>query len=266
MAFLRFLPDLLRPPAARHRYGPGRSQRVDLHLPPGPGPHPVAILLHGGSWLADARYRKWLMRPLAADLTRRGWAAWNVEYRGVGRGPGRGGGWPQTFEDVAAAVDLLAEVRDDRLDLDRVLVVGHSAGGQLALWAARRPSAAPEAPGGPPRVQVSRAVALAGVLVMGKPARSEPTGAICTFLGGGPDDVPERYAEADPIGRVPLGVPTLLVHGEADDTIPLKRSREYEAAAQAAGDDVKLVAIPGADHRDPIDPRGDCWRAVLEWL
>lgn len=261
MAPLRFLLDLLRRPSARHRYGQAALQRIDLHVPPGAGPHPVAILLHGGSWLGGLRYSKLLMRPLAADLTRRGWAAWNVEYR-----RGATGGWPATFEDVAAAVDLLAEARDPRLDLERVIAVGHSAGGQLALWAAARPRAAPGAPGREPRVRISRVVSLAGVCVMAKPARGEPTGAIGTFLGGGPDEVPERYAEADPIGRVPLGIPTLLVHGEADDTVPVKRSREYAQAARAAGDDVKLVEIPGADHRDPIDPRGACWRAVVEWL
>jgi pimeloyl-ACP methyl ester carboxylesterase len=115
-------------------------------------------------------------------------------------------------------------------------------------------------------VRISRVVSLAGVCVMEEPARGEPTGAIGTFLGGGPDEVPERYAQAEPLSRVPLGIPTLLVHGEADDTIPPRRSREYGQAAGAAGDDVELVEIPGADHRDPIDPRGACWAAVVRWL
>jgi acetyl esterase/lipase len=261
VAPLRFLLDLLRLPSARYRYGPAPLQRIDLHLPSDDGPHPVAILLHGGSWLGGLRYSKLLMRPIAADLARRGWAAWNVEYR-----RGKSGGWPATFDDVAAAVDLLAEKGDPRLDLERVVAIGHSAGGQLALWAAARPTAAPGAPGRDPRVRISRVVSLAGVCVMEVPARGEPTGAIGTFLGGGPDEVPERYAQAEPLSRVPLGIPTLLVHGEADDTIPPKRSREYAQAARAAGDDVKLVEIPGADHRSPIDPRGACWAAVAGWL
>lgn len=264
MSVLALLPDLLRPPSARHSYGPAASQRLDLHLPAGPGPHPVAVVLHGGSWLADRRYGKWVTRPLAADLARRGWAAANVEYRRVGRG--QGGGWPATFHDVAAAIDGLAGLGDGRLDLDRVVTIGHSAGGELALWAAARPRLPAGAPGAGPRVRVARAVSMAGVCVMAKPARSDPGGAIADFLGGGPDEVPERYAQAEPIARVPLGVPTLLVHGDADETIPLKRSREYAEAAREAGDDVELVEIAGADHRAPADPRGAVWRAVLDWL
>jgi acetyl esterase/lipase len=261
MASLRFLLDLLRRPSARYRYGPAPLQRIDLHLPPGDGPHPVAILIHGGSWLGGLRYSKLLMRPVAADLTRRGWAAWNVEYR-----RGNTGGWPVTFDDVAAAVDLLAEKNDERLDLERLVAIGHSAGGQLALWVGARPTARAGAPGRDPRVRISRVASLAGVCVMEEPARGEPVGAIGTFLGGGPDEVPDRYAEAEPLSRVPLGIPTLLVHGKADETIPLKRSRQYAQAARAAGDEVELVEIPGADHRDPIDPRGECWAAVVGWL
>jgi dipeptidyl aminopeptidase/acylaminoacyl peptidase len=114
-----------------HRYGPHRSQRADLHLPLGAGPHPVMVVIHGGSW--QRRYGKLVMRGLVGDLLRRGWAAWNIEYRRVGDG----GGWPHTFADVAAAIDHLASL-DASIDLDSVSVLGHSAGGHLALWAAGR--------------------------------------------------------------------------------------------------------------------------------
>src|SRR5215212_11926142 len=125
------LRDLLRIPE-RHRYGSDhRVQRADLYLPRGDGPHPVVVVLHGGNW--RARYGKLVTKPISADLARRGVAAWNVEYRRVGRG--QGGGWPATFDDVAAAIDLLPRLSDGRLDLDDVRAVGHSAGGQLALWA-----------------------------------------------------------------------------------------------------------------------------------
>ena len=144
--------------ARRHRYGPERAQVCDLWRPPRragaggaePGPVPVVVLLHGGFW--RGRYTKFLMRRLAAAATAQGWAAWNVEYRRVGPGGG-GGGWPDTLSDVGAAIDRLAEV--DGVDLDKVVTCGHSAGGQLALWAAARRA---------PAVGVRAAVSLAGVV------------------------------------------------------------------------------------------------------
>ncbi len=231
----------------RHGYGPTRSQRADLYVPPGEGPHAVVVLLHGGYW--RSRYGKSLMRGLAGDLARRGFAAWNVEYRRVGR---HRGGWPMTFDDVAAAIDLLAEVGGGRLDLDSVDVVGHSAGGQLAIWAAAR-----EDPG----VAVRRVVVQSAVLDMvraGQPARE--------FLGGSPDEVPERYAAADPMQLVPIGKPTLVVHGADDETVPLERSCAYCEAATSAGDAVELVEPSPGHHRVHIDPRSGAWRVVAEWL
>ena len=124
-----------------HRYGPHRSQRADLYLPLGAGPHPVMVMIHGGSW--HKRYGRVAMRGLAADLLRRGWAVWNIEYRRLG---GDGGGWPPTFDDVADAIDHLPTL-DAPLDLDSVSFLGHSAGGHLALWAAARTSIPSGAPG-----------------------------------------------------------------------------------------------------------------------
>jgi acetyl esterase/lipase len=243
----RVLIDFLKR-AERHRYGAHRCQRADLYLPLGPGPHPVAVVLHGGYW--RAQYSKRVMKGACADLVRRGVAAWNVEYRRIGRG--QGGGWPTTLEDVAAGIDHLAEVADGRVDLDSVSAVGHSAGGQLALWAASRTD---------PRVRVRRVVAQAAVChlaVAGEPA--------WRFLGGKPDEVPDRYEAADPMRLLPLGVPTLLVHGAEDETVPVERSREYAEAARAAGDDVELVEpVPGG-HRAHPDPRSVAWRTAAEWI
>lgn len=242
----RLILDLLARPR-RHRYGPARSQRADLYVPDGDGPFPVVVLLHGGYW--RSKYGKSLMRGLAADLRRRGFAAWNVEYRRTGR---HRGGWPMTLDDVGAAIDLLAELGDPRLDLDRVDAVGHSAGGQLAVWAAARTD---------PRVEVRRVVAQSAVLDMvraGEPAQE--------FLGGAPDAVPDRYAAADPMQLIPLGKPTLVVHGAEDETVPLKRSRAYFEAARAAGDPVELVEPVPGHHRVHIDPRTDAWRVVADWL
>jgi acetyl esterase/lipase len=233
----------------RYRYGDHRWARADLYVPDGPGPHRVVVVLHGGYW--RARYSKRTMKGACADLARRGLAAWNVEYRRIGRG--QGGGWPATFDDVAAAIDHLALLDDPRLDLaDGVAAIGHSAGGQLALWAASRRDAA---------VPVRRVVAQAAVCnltVAGEPAWD--------LLGGTPQQVPERYDFADPMRLVPLGVPTLLVHGAEDATVPVARSREYAAAARAAGDDVTLVEpVPGR-HRIHPDPRSEAWRVAAEWV
>jgi acetyl esterase/lipase len=238
------LRDLLRIPE-RHRYGSEhRVQRADLYLPPGPGPHPVVVVIHGGNW--RARYGKLVTKPIALDLVRRGVAAWNIEYRRVGRG--QGGGWPATFDDVAGAIDLLEHVSRGRLDLSGVRAVGHSAGGQLALWAASR--------GG-----ISRVAALAA------PCNLRTTGDDGrALMGGSPDELPERYAAADPMQLLPLGTPTLLVHGEEDATVPVKRSRRYAEAARAAGDDVELIEPVPGHHRVYLDPRSSAWRAAAEFL
>ncbi len=208
------------------------------------------MLIHGGYW--QTRYGKFVMRPVAGDLVRRGWAAWNLEYRRLGSGRGGGGGWPQTFDDVAAGIDLLERVAGDRLDLDRVVAVGHSAGGQLALWAGARTDGA--------RVRIGAVAALAAV------SNVAATGEVGRrLLGGGPDEVPERYDAADPIRAVPLPVPVLLVHPTADATVPVRRSREYAAAAAAAGGDVELIETLGG-HRAPIDPSTPAWRTAAAWV
>src|SRR4051794_4486807 len=162
----------------RRRYGTDhRVQTADLYLPSGAGPHPVVIVLHGGSW--KTRYGKIVTAALSADLAARGVAAWNVEYRRVGRR--QGGGWPATSDDVAAAIEYLPRIAAGRLDLGDVRAVGHSAGGQLAIWAASR--------GG-----IGRVAALAAPLDLGVGG-----GVIETMMGGPPAELPERYAAVDPI-------------------------------------------------------------------
>ena len=250
---LRIATSTLRRPPSRHPYGARPHQTCDLHTPSGPGPHPVAVVLHGGYW--QAPYTKLIMRPLCHDLARRGYAAWNVEYRRLGRD---GGGWPMTFDDVAAAIDLLADV--EGLDLDRVTLVGHSAGGQLALWAAGRSELEPGAVGAAPRVRVQRVLALAAVCDLPRAGR-----VAVALLGGTPDDVPERWAQADPMRRIPLAVPIALVHGTRDGTVDVQRSRDYAAAAAQAGAPVTLIETPG-DHRDPIDPTTHAWKHAVGWL
>ena len=254
---LRVARSALRRPATRYRYGAHPHQVADLHHPMGTGPHPVVVVLHGGYW--QGPYTKLIMRPLCVDLVRRGYAALNVEYRRLGRD---GGGWPQTFDDVATAIDHLASPgpRDAGLDLDRVTLLGHSAGAQLALWAAGRPELPAGAPGAAPEVTAIRVLAMAPVCDLeraGRPARE--------LLGGTPEEVPERWRQADPMRRIPLAVPVALVHGVGDETISVESSRAYVAAARAAGADVTLVQTPG-EHRDPIDPSREAWKTAVGWL
>jgi len=213
-------------------------------------------------------YGKWLMNRLSADLARRGWAAWNIEYRRLGLLGG--GGWPATFEDVAAGIDHLARLAETHtLDLDRVVTVGHSAGGHLALWAAGRPRLPDGAPGdpGPRSVTVTAAVSLAGVPDLAEAARlSAGDGAVARLLGGGPDDHPDRYAMASPAALLPLGVPQVLVHGTDDRTVRPILSERYVEQALAAGDAVELVEVPGAGHWAPIKPGSSAWAAAAERL
>jgi dipeptidyl aminopeptidase/acylaminoacyl peptidase len=233
--------------ARRHHYGPGRDRWADLRLPPGPGPHPVAVLVHGGFWRMP--WGADLMHALAGDLHGRGWATWNVEYRRLGS---PGGGWPGTLEDCAAAADALGAV--DVVDHRRVVAVGHSAGGQLALWLAAHPG-------------IGAVVALAAVSDLAAAARlGLGGGAAVELLGGTPEEVPERYRRASPRQRLPLGVPQLLVHGELDDRVPVAMSRDHAETARAAGDAVQLVVVPGAGHAELIDPESRAWQAAAAWL
>ncbi len=259
----RLILDLLAP-RRRCRYGPHRSQRADLYLPAGAGPHPVMVTVHGGSW--QARYGKIVMRGLVGDLCKRGWAVWNIEYRRVGEA----GGWPQTFEDVAAAIDCLSEL-DAPLDLERVGILGHSAGGHLALWAAGReklPRGAPGTCGTPACIHPRCVISQAGVCDLLDGYRRWNGGAVKALMGGSPEQFPVRYAVADPLTRVPLSIPVLLVHGVEDATVSVELSRSYERAAREAGGNIELVEIEGraGSHRAHIDPSGEAWEAVISRL
>ncbi|HEX8767910.1 MAG TPA: alpha/beta hydrolase, partial [Jatrophihabitans sp.] len=191
------------PNVSRHSYGSDPSQYGELYLPSPDQRRPgTVVVLHGGFW--RARYAADLGAPLAADLAARGWTAWNLEYRRVGNG----GGWPNTLADVAAGIDLLADLDTpggQALDLDRVVTVGHSAGGQLATWAAARPRLAQDAVGSAPRVRVTGAISQAGVLDLVQGA-ADGLGvtAVADFLGGSPDEVPDRYRVASPQQWLPL--------------------------------------------------------------
>ncbi len=239
-----------------HTYGPDRDHYAELSLPDG-DPHGVAVIIHGGFW--RAAYDASLGRDLAEDLAGRGWIAYNIEYRRVGRG----GGWPATLQDVSDAIDFLTTLD---LDLSRVVAIGHSAGGHLAAWAAGRAGLPSSAPGSSPQVTVTGVVSQAGVLSLRAGAAAGVGGtAIVDLLGGTPSEVPERYDWADPIGRVPLDVPVVCVHGHDDDSVPFAQSEAYALAAAAAGADVELVECVGG-HMAHVDPASCAWAAVTERL
>jgi acetyl esterase/lipase len=218
--------------------------------------HPVVVVIHGGYW--RARYDRSLMTGLCEDLAAHGLAAWNLEYRRVGNG----GGWPETFLDVASGIDLLADL-DAPLDLDRVGAVGHSAGGQLALWAAARTRLPADAPGAKPLVVPRAVVSQAGVADLRLAAVTSPSDLPTRDLLGGSDDV---HALASPRELVPLGVDQLVLHGERDDTVSIEISRAYAKAASEAGDPCELRVLPGAGHFEHIDPSTPEWRLAREWL
>lgn len=221
-------------------YGEDPQQVADLGLPAGDGPWPVAVLIHGGFWRSP--YDRTLMEPMARDLEGDGWATWNVEYRRVGSG----GGVPETLDDVAAALAKLGTV-DAPLDLGRVVAIGHSAGGHLSLWAAGTGA-------------LTRVVALGAVADLGAAARDRiGSDAAREFAGA-------RLEEADPMRRLPTGIPQLLVHGTEDDRVPIAHARSYVEAARAAGDDAELLELPGVGHFEPIDPGSDAWRRIVERL
>ena len=228
--------------ASLHSYGPHASQVCELSLPDGGEEDRVAVLIHGGFW--RKRYGRELEGGIARDLLARGWATWNIEYRRLGEG----GGWPATFEDVEAAIEALP------VPAGRVVAIGHSAGGQLAVWAAAR-------------TRLTGAVSQAGALDLDELSRLGTSDHVVNqLLGGTPEEVPHRYDAASPARRLPVGVPLLLVHGERDEDVPAYMSREFAAAARKAGDDCELVVIDDESHYEHLEPGSRCWAAVTEWL
>jgi len=244
----------------RIRYGANADQFGQLWRGRS-GSLPVVVLIHGGYW--RARYPLDVMHALAADLCSRGYAVWNLEYRRIGMS---GGGWPGTFEDVAQGIDFLADLAGEHcLDLARLVVIGHSAGGQLALWSAAR-SRLP-AIWGVPRLTPAHVISLAGVCDLAAAAQRRLSDAVVfELLGGGPQDIPEIYAQACPRMLLPLRVRQTLVHGTQDADVPLALSEEYARAAQKVGDQCAFLPQPGADHFDMIDPTSSAWASIVQLL
>jgi acetyl esterase/lipase len=225
-------------------YGSDRNQFIDLRLPKQKGPHPAAICLHGGYW--RARYDLEYLGHIGVVLTGKGIATANVEYRRVGN---PGGGWPGTFSDIRAAYQFVVQ-NAGRYEINpkRVIVLGHSAGGQLALClAAHEPG-------------LKAAISLAGVVDLQRAYELHLSNdAVVEFLGGTPKAVPDHYREADPM-KLTMTARQWLVHGAEDDIVPPELSREY--VKTKIKENAKLVMIEKAGHFEIVDPRAKAWADV----
>jgi hypothetical protein len=256
----------------RHRYpyGPDPSQWGELFLPAraaGARPRGVAVVIHGGYW--RAKYGAELGEPLALDLAEHGVAAWNLEYRRAGNG----GGWPGTFRDILDGIDKLGELAGPHLlDLAKVVALGHSAGGHLAVWAAGRdrlgsldlPEEGREVRAHHARVRLAGVVSQSGVLDLAGAERLRLSdGAVANLLGGPPSDFPGRYRYADPMAVLPLDVPVFAVHAEDDDAVPPAMSAAYVGTGRSGPVPPQLVTVPG-DHFALIDPGAEAYRTCRE--
>jgi acetyl esterase/lipase len=251
-------------PDQRLAYGVDSSQYGELRLPTGHGPHPVVVLIHGGCFKAAYATPRDLA-PMGDALKTEGIATWNIEYRRLGQ---PGGAWPGTYLDVGRAVDhLRALAGKHHLDLGRVVLLGHSAGGHLAMWAAAR---AREPTNSPLHVRnplpVRGVIDLAGPLdltanIPGYERLCRDT-VITSLLGGTPTTVPERYAQASPVRLLPLRVPQVLVIGEHEECVPRRLVEAYAEAATRAGDHVRLAVVPHAGHFEIASPRTSAWPVV----
>jgi acetyl esterase/lipase len=248
--------------SVRIAYGAAPAQVADLFLPPGKGPHPVVILIHGGCYLAEYRGLA-ESSGVAADLARRGYAVWNVEYRKLGEA---GAGYPGTFLDVADAVDRLrSEAPKYQLDLRRVVALGHSAGGHLALWAAARaklPRSSPLWRADP--LPIRAVVSLGGIgdlkgqgSVFAGACGAEP---IPTVIGAG--HRPEPYADTSPAELLPTGARVVMISGAFDHVMPPFTGWAYVQRVRKAGDSADVIAIPDAGHFDVMIPTTAAWKVV----
>ncbi|MGZ8282845.1 MAG: alpha/beta hydrolase family protein [Allosphingosinicella sp.] len=256
-------PDLLErersQPDEAIRYGDDPLQVVDLWRPAGDGPHPTVLMVHGGCWQTEIADRT-IMNWIADDLRRRGIAVWNIDYRGVDR---PGGGYPGTFLDVAAAADALREhAGRHHLDISRLVAIGHSAGGHLALWLAARPRLPSQSPlrtANP--VPIHFVISLGGLPDLEEAARPPGSGCgadVIARLTGG------RFEDTSVPRLAPLGVPQLLINGRQDRIIPTAYAEGYAAPMRERGDDVRVRMLGRTGHVELIAPETAAWAVAVE--
>ncbi|PGS51222.1 S9 family peptidase [Bacillus sp. AFS041924] len=256
----------------RLNYGEDQWQYGELRIPDGPGPQPVVVVIHGGFW--KSIFAADLMDAVAEDLTKRGLATWNIEYRRVGN---IGGAYPGTLNDVANATDFLETIGEQYdLDLTKVVAMGHSAGGQLAFWLAGRNRLQEDSilKTSSDPLLLKGVVSLGGIIdlelmnnlinykqrIVKNMKIDNP---VTDYIGGTPFEVPERYAEVSPVQLLPLNVPQVLIHGDLDVNVPVKLSALYKELAEKAGDQVKMITLPNVEHFEIIDPDSKVWDSIV---
>jgi acetyl esterase/lipase len=261
--------DLLERPRATPakivKYGPAPHQFAELWLPSGAGPHRTLVMIHGGCWRADLPGTE-LMAYISEDLRQRGYAVWNIDYRRIGDD---GGGYPGTFTDTATAIDKLKEIAaSEKLDLRKLVAIGHSAGGHLATWSAagpRLPKTSPLAKPDPP--PITGVVSLAGINDLKSYRATGPTACggpptIDALTGAEKRKDVDVFADTSPAALLPLGVPQSVISGSLDKIVPPVFGKDYAAAVAAKGDKVKEITIESAGHFELIDPTSDAWKTI----
>ena len=229
-------------------YGEDALQFGELRLPETSGPHPVIVFFHGGCWLNQFSLDH--VTAMSRALANQGYAVWTPEYRRVGDA---GGGWPGTFEDIVRSSGVLSELAPEHsLDLNRVVMMGHSAGGHLALWLAAQN-----------RLALRGVVSLAGICDLKAYERlgNDCAASLPGLLGGTSREVPERWAKANPIELLPIGIPVGLIHGERDTIVPLSQSESFAAAAGC-----ELHAVRGGGHFDMVSPHANAFEIIGKTL
>jgi len=262
------VPEVLSLPASEGiqiPYGADSLQFGELRVPAGEGPFPLVAIIHGGCWLAA--YDLGLMDAMATDLTARGYATWNLEYRRVGDA---GGGWPGTFLDIAHGVDHLQTLTEDYpLDLEQLVVVGHSAGGHLALWAGSRgglPRKSPLYTGRP--LQPQGVISLAGIVDLEDyfDPNSGCGSSIDDLMGGTPSEVPERYRQTSPVFLPLMNVPRILLTGTRDPIVPTTHVNRYLTDRPDPDGLLQAREIRRAGHFEVISPGSRAWPEVVQAL
>ncbi|BBF42507.1 putative lipase/esterase [Lachnospiraceae bacterium KM106-2] len=249
----------------KYNYGDHPSQFGILRLPDVEGKCPVVVTLHGGFW--KDKYGLEQLTSLDEDLNKRGYATWNIEYRRIGE---TGGGWKGTFHDVVAAVNYLSQIGTKyQLDLERVVAVGHSAGGHLAFYlASRLKKGKQDQTEDILQIPLKGVISLAGVLNLEKMWQTDccnhVNSSVFDLIGGTPTEFPERYHMASPIHRLPLNIHQVIIHGEEDQDVPIEISLDYYQKGIEFEDEIDLRIIPKADHFVLIEPQSEAWLTVVK--
>lgn len=254
-------------PSFKLTYGNHPSQFGILRLPNSSERCPVVVTIHGGFW--KAKYGLEEISPLDEDLIQRGYATWNIEYRRVGES---GGGWDGTFHDAVDSVNFLSQLEKNfPLDISRVVIIGHSAGGHLALWLASRINKTNQDEiGDSLQIPIKGVISLAGVSDLEKMWETDDQNKIespvADLMGGSPKEFPDRYRFASPIEQLPMGVPRILFHGDSDKDVPVELSLRYYHRAVGLKEQVDLAILPRTDHFMLIDPLSAAWESVVHSL